>query len=542
MILGRLHGALTRRAAVATLLATAMITAGLGVGCRGDGEYPPPGGDPVVGDQAGDASEWPAELVEFIRAGTVAMADDPVHGVIPFWAPGAVVDDRCCTGRRVEGRAAIHDLLSDVFGEARVSMAVGDIYLDADGSITPVRLDRIGYPPAVLVFRQSIGPLGIEHHQNLVSASTFPASSPSHASAAETARGLASRYLETWSGDDPEAILALYATDTVVRDTLAGEVLAGRDALAAQMNGQHDLASAQRGALPTAPDDSSVVYWMGYRPGRVDELVILHQTGDGAGCPGRGAVAMRFVDGLIASERRYYEAETLRRCVPVDELPTGWWTELEVPVAPEQRITGSITSSAGAIEVRNGTRKLEDVIRWALSRFEVAGLAAPPVRTVSFARYTEVCEDRTGAFVPLRAGASEIVICREEHHVCLDHRCDSFTLDGRQTVLHEFAHAWLDAHVDAAARAAFLAHVDLDDWRAPDSVWEQRGLEHATETLMWGLIDTPIGLWRLNFPRPDQLAAGYRLLTGSDPLSGQVKLAYRHEPDLIDRLLDNRLH
>ena len=46
--------------------------------------------------------------------------------------------------------------------------------------------------------------------------------------------------------------------------------------------------------------------------------------------------------------------------------------------------------------------------------------------------------------------------------------------------------------------------------------WDQRGTEHAAETLAWGLIDEQIELFRLGRPACDDSADGFAVLTGVD--------------------------
>ena len=85
-------------------------------------------------------------------------------------------------------------------------------------------------------------------------------------------------------------------------------------------------------------------------------------------------------------------------------------------------------------------------------------------------------------------------------------------------MLHEIAHAWLDTHVDVIDIERFLDHVGVDVWRDPTLPWDENGLEHAADTIAWGLMDRDIEMLRVGQPSADQLAEGFRMLTGIDPV------------------------
>lgn len=60
-----------------------------------------------------------------------------------------------------------------------------------------------------------------------------------------------------------------------------------------------------------------------------------------------------------------------------------------------------------------------------------------------------------------------------------------------QTMLHELAHAWANAHLTAHQMEAFVAERDLDSWNDHDHAWERRGTEHVAETIAWALAVDP---------------------------------------------------
>jgi hypothetical protein len=240
------------------------------------------------------------------------------------------------------------------------------------------------------------------------------------------------------------------------------------------------------------------------------------------------------IDGLIVAERWYHAVDALRRCRPADELPSGWWDDVQIPAPQREVVTGVISSGPTTIVVRNGSPALDNLVLWGLSRFEAAGLDAPPIRGVGFERNTAECEGIDGRSTLRRDGGSEILLCRDQLDVCHDPRCDRFTLDGRQVMLHELAHVWMNAYLDDATQAAYLAHIDLDQWGGSDVEYAERGEEHAAETMAWGLLDAPFAVWRAQrfpaSPEPAELAAGYQILTSTAPLLEETKLTQEPRP------------
>lgn len=149
-----------------------------------------------------------------------------------------------------------------------------------------------------------------------------------------------------------------------------------------------------------------------------------------------------------------------------------------------------------------------EIVSWALALFADAELALPPIDFVGHDA-TGPCFDRAAAHTHA-SGRSRIDIC---------------TTMGRPVaeflVLHEIAHAWDRRSLTADTRAAFLELRDLTEWRNDDPArWHHRGAEHAAEIIMWGLMDRPVQVVRVAAASCAQLLAGYRLLTGAEPLHG----------------------
>ncbi|MET1011641.1 MAG: hypothetical protein ABWY83_04625 [Actinomycetota bacterium] len=132
-------------------------------------------------------------------------------------------------------------------------------------------------------------------------------------------------------------------------------------------------------------------------------------------------------------------------------------------------------------------------------RFREAGLGEPTVR-IRFHDDREACDGRTG-----RSWNGTVDLCGI-------HTNDL----SRRTVLHEMAHAWLDAHVTAGLEERFLRLRQLERWNDHDDEWEQRGSEQAAEIVEWALAGQGTGTELPSIPHndPPQLAEAYELLTG----------------------------
>lgn len=136
------------------------------------------------------------------------------------------------------------------------------------------------------------------------------------------------------------------------------------------------------------------------------------------------------------------------------------------------------------------------MLRWAIERFERAGLGAPAA-LVTFHPDPAACGGRLG---------------REELGVvdlCMRH-VDALT---RQTTLHELSHAWLEQHLSPAVRARFLALRGLRSWNDPRYPWQLRGTEQAAEAVVWAIGDRGFAP-SIPDNGPEAMARAYRLLTG----------------------------
>ena len=146
---------------------------------------------------------------------------------------------------------------------------------------------------------------------------------------------------------------------------------------------------------------------------------------------------------------------------------------------------------------------------WATDLFDQAELDLPPLRFVYHGDRTGPCVGRPGLHHRLD-GVNVIEICTT-----------TITNPTKGLILHEAAHAWIDHHLTAERKAAFKELRGWTYWRDYDAAaWHENGTEQAAEIMVWGLIDRPLKMIRINGNTCDELDAGYRTLTGRSPLHG----------------------
>lgn len=77
--------------------------------------------------------------------------------------------------------------------------------------------------------------------------------------------------------------------------------------------------------------------------------------------------------------------------------------------------------------------------------------------------------------------------------------------------LHELAHAWEHANIDAATRAAFMEHRGVEAWTGASIAWADRGVEQVAFIVQQNLIGKP-----LRHPSPEwqNRIEAFELLTG----------------------------
>jgi hypothetical protein len=184
--------------------------------------------------------------------------------------------------------------------------------------------------------------------------------------------------------------------------------------------------------------------------------------------------------------------------------------DLDTPTEP-------LTIDGKTIAIYNGTPALNDALAWGLQRFAEAGLEVPEVASATFTVQSDFCDDIRAHYLRTEVGV-ELEFCMDEQSACRDEDCNEILPGWSAVVLHEIAHAWLDTHLDVIDIERFLDHVGLDTWRDPDLPWEENGVEHAADTIAWGLMDRDVQMLRIGQPTAGQLAEGFAILTGIEPL------------------------
>jgi hypothetical protein len=179
-------------------------------------------------------------------------------------------------------------------------------------------------------------------------------------------------------------------------------------------------------------------------------------------------------------------------------MDTGRW------IGRAALVAGLMVGLAGwragtGVAIEGGSPAQRAMTLESAGRFREAGLGEPTVR-IRFHDDREACDGRTG-----RSYEGTVDLCGIHTNEL-----------SRRTVLHEMAHAWIDAHVTAGLEERFLRLRRLERWNDHGDEWEQRGSEHAAEIVEWALAGQGTGTELPSIPDNDRplLAEGYELLTG----------------------------
>jgi hypothetical protein len=262
----------------------------------------------------------------------------------------------------------------------------GPIYLDATGL---VRTDTFAWPsddedpagpPTVFAFLAwvEIGEDGIERYQHMVYG-RYGDPGLARPEAQAEAEQVAAYYVGVWNDADADGAAALYAPDATLSDSVLGVQVSGREAI----SGLLDDASL----MPVRPDHLDEVYPPQALPlGSEDPppndapavhvylapplwetltqvWLPLHTTTD---CPDASVVALTLDDhGRISAERRFHSLDSLRTCTDPDRLVDGWWADRDLPLPFAERVTGTLQTAAGTIELHNSGPAYDHAIAWA---------------------------------------------------------------------------------------------------------------------------------------------------------------------------------
>lgn len=482
-------------------------------------------------DWAGTARRWRAA---FYEAGAEGEAN-----LLHFLAEDVLVEDRIA-GAEVSGWNDFLDHGRSVVGGVEDShptamFVSAEGFLDQYSMVAPVEIDLMdrvemrGATATAVVVGGSVAALR-RHHvgQQHLPASVCRALAGTRD--VDVVEALADRWVAVWNGEGDVA--EVYAAGVHVEDTLRGVGVDGRGGVAAAM-GDGGVLRLGPVAIASLPDRGGCTPEPGPMPGRAifvspsdvdpklaDEVRIVLEADDGTGCPGRVAVSLEVVADRVVAERRYHEPASVARCLDTSTLEPGWWEGIEVPEPVRRDETEPMTWRERDVTVRihNGTPEVTALVRWGLERFDAAGLPLPAVGSVTFLVERSRCEGLGGFYSPRDPPPGEVTLCSTADQVCLDDGCQTWTIVGRHVLVHEYAHAWLEGHVDDATRDEFLRLRALDRWQDPSDDWADRGVEHAAEAIAVGLLEEPAfgGYFDRTTTCEDYLA-GFRVLTGSQP-------------------------
>jgi hypothetical protein len=164
-------------------------------------------------------------------------------------------------------------------------------------------------------------------------------------------------------------------------------------------------------------------------------------------------------------------------------------------------LVGSADGSVGVrpdVRLYDATDEQVHMVRWAVGRFEAAGLDAPTVE-IHF--------------------HGDLSACRRNLGYALDGRVDLCTVGvdviSRRVLLHEMGHIWLDENLATSVREEFIESRDLTSWNGSSVRWSERGYEQGAEIVAWALGER-ISPLKIPDKDPEQIANAYELLTGTE--------------------------
>ena len=183
--------------------------------------------------------------------------------------------------------------------------------------------------------------------------------------------------------------------------------------------------------------------------------------------------------------------------------------QMAPPASSEIDVEEAAEATVPTLELVNMPAAFADMAWWAIDLFDRAGLELPPLRYVHHDGDRTACRGRDGLHHEID-GVSVIELCATD---------PAFAV--RVMVLHETAHAWADHSLTDERKLAFQELRGWEHWRNYQAAdWHENGTEQAAEIIVWGLIDRPIGMIRIDQNSCDELSAGYQTLTGTTPLHG----------------------
>ncbi len=142
------------------------------------------------------------------------------------------------------------------------------------------------------------------------------------------------------------------------------------------------------------------------------------------------------------------------------------------------------------------SQKQQELLNFALSRFEVQRLALPQIEVEFFADTLE-CRGHKGLYW---SRTRTLRMCGVD----------------KKTMLHELAHAWANLNLTDAQREQFAKLRGLEEWNSSEHNWKERATEHAAEIIAWALMDQPPHVRYVTETGDRGSHVEYRLLTIDD--------------------------
>jgi hypothetical protein len=138
----------------------------------------------------------------------------------------------------------------------------------------------------------------------------------------------------------------------------------------------------------------------------------------------------------------------------------------------------------------------QELVRWAVARFERAGLD-PPTVEIRFHGDAAGCGGHLGYAKDGRVDVCTVLVNEM----------------ARRNLLHEMGHLWIDQNVSRTDCDRFLDLRGLPSWNSGRDPWHLRGFEQGAEIMAWVLGE---GILTPQIPNndPAEIGRSFELLTG----------------------------
>ncbi len=453
-----------------------------------------------------------------------------VQAQAPFLSEGVVDDLQAILEITHDNRWDTLEGLRQWFGDSLDEITREAMYVDVDGVFWPETAELGQRSDLAMAIWAEVGPDGIETLRHVSATTQAWDHAAMYPDFRDPGHELAARYEQAWTSGDGDLLSSLYSPDATLIDGLAGTGLDGAAAIVEWSEGlagriEVDRAAEHHASLTEPLGQAPAAYAYGASlDAHVSQVWLVAHSVEP--CPGDYAIELTVDGDRITAERWLHTPDSIRACLAADDLSDGWWTDRDLPIPLGDRVTGTIDTDGQAIEVRNGSAELDEAVRAALARFDRAGLAAPRVASIAFDPYDPRCDDFQG-YADWSESATAILVCVDSDGTAWRNLSQDADVAGRFTasdlLLHELGHAWLAAHLTQPARATFIDHAGVNTWNDKAEPPAQRGVEWAAETLSWGLGGAMQTEFAFTSPPCDTLADGFRILTGTEPLTTCTK-------------------